>query len=112
MHVYNLVQPRNGKGKILSSYRDLVAWKKAIELVTEIYRVTAEFPKDKLYGLTNQLRRASVSIPSNIAEGQGHYSNADFRRYLRHARGSLAEVETQIIIAQNLSYISTDEAKL
>lgn len=94
----------------MPSYRDLIAWKKAIELVTEIYRTTAKFPKEELYALTAQLRRAAVSVPSNIAEGQAHYSNADFRRYLRHARGSLAEVETQITIAHNLNYISAENA--
>jgi len=95
----------------LAFYRDLIAWKKAIELVTEIYRVTAEFPKSELYGLTSQLRRAAVSVPSNIAEGRAHYSNADFRRFLRHARGSLAEVETQVLIARNLSYVPDEAAE-
>jgi len=91
------------------SYRDLIAWTKAMELVTEIYRVTHNFPKEELFGLTSQLRRAAVSIPSNIAEGKGRLSKGEFRQFLGNARGSLAEVETQIIIARNLSYL--DEAE-
>src|SRR5271165_4285467 len=85
-------------------YRDLLVWQKAIELVTDIYRVTREFPKDELYGLTSQLRRASVSIPSNIAEGQGRLTRGEFRQFLGHAKGSICEVETQLIIAHNLGY--------
>ena len=94
----------------LKFYKDLVAWQKAMDLVTEIYRVTLKFPKDELFGLTSQIRRAAVSIPSNIAEGQGHLSKGDFRRFLGHARGSLSELETQILIAQNLNYLTKDEA--
>jgi len=94
----------------LKFYKDLVAWQKAMDLITEIYRVTRKFPKDELFGLTSQLRRAAVSIPSNIAEGQGHLSKGDFRRFLGHARGSLSELETQILIAQNLNYLNKDEA--
>jgi four helix bundle protein len=82
-------------------YRDLVVWNKAMELVTEIYRVTHNFPKEELFGLMSQLRRAAVSIPSNIAEGKGRISKGEFRQFLGNARGSLAEVETQILIAQN-----------
>jgi four helix bundle protein len=92
----------------IKSYRDLLAWQKAMGLVTEIYHVTHKFPKDELFGLTSQLRRAAVSIPSNIAEGRGRSSLGEFRLFLGNAMGSLAEVETQIFIAQNLQYI--DEA--
>jgi four helix bundle protein len=95
------------------SYRDLVAWQKAIELVTFVYRLTAGFPKEELYGLTSQLRRAAVSIPSNIAEGQGRKSNAEFRHFLHNAAGSLMEVETQVTIARVLGYLSAqDETEL
>ncbi len=94
---------------MVQSYRDLVAWNKAMELVTEIYRVTHKFPKEELFGLTSQLRRAAVSIPSNIAEGKGRLSKGEFRQFLGNARGSLAEVETQILIAQNLSYLDESE---
>jgi four helix bundle protein len=87
------------------SYKDLVAWQKAMELVTATYRSTAGFPKEEQFGLTSQLRRAAVSIPSNIAEGQGRLSEKEFRYFLGQARGSLMEVETQLQIAQNLGYI-------
>jgi four helix bundle protein len=67
------------------SYRDLIAWRKAMELVTDIYRATKSFPRDELYGLTNQLRRAAVSVPSNIAEGQARFSQKEFHHFLSHA---------------------------
>jgi four helix bundle protein len=92
------------------SYRDLVSWQKAMDLVTETYRATARFPRDEIYGLTSQLRRAAVSIPSNIAEGQGRFGAAEFRHFLRQANGSLMELETQILIAERLDYITSDEA--
>ena len=93
------------------SYRDLIAWKKSMGFVSEVYRATQGFPLDELYGLTSQLRRAAVSVPSNIAEGQAHYSPREFHRFLGHARGSLVEIETQIMIAQDLAYLSADEAE-
>jgi four helix bundle protein len=91
------------------SYKDLIAWQKAMELVTATYRATASFPKDELFGLTSQLRRAAVSIPSNIAEGQGRLSEKEFRHFLGQARGSLMEVETQMQIAENLGYLSREQ---
>ena len=93
------------------SYRDLIAWRKAMDLVTEIYRVTQFFPRDELYGLTNQLRRAAVSVPSNIAEGQARFSRKEFHHFLSHARGSLVEIETQMTIAQNLGYLSPNQTQ-
>jgi four helix bundle protein len=93
------------------TYRDLVAWQRAMGLVTEVYRVTQGFPKTELYGLTAQLRRAAVSIPSNIAEGQARKSYADFQRCLRNARGSMVEVETQLLIARNLGYLEETAAR-
>ena len=87
------------------SYKDLVVWQKAMELVTAVYRATTSFPKDELFGSTSQLRRAAVSIPSNIAEGQGRLSEKEFRFFLGQARGSLMEVETQLQIAENLGYL-------
>ena len=89
----------------LQSYKELVVWQKGIEFVAEIYRSTRAFPKEELYGLTNQLRRAAVSIPSNIAEGQGRLSRGEFKQFLGHARGSLFEVESQLIMARMLGYL-------
>ena len=91
-------------------YMDLIGWQKAMDLVTEIYRLTKKIPKEEIFGLTSQLRRAAVSIPSNIAEGQGRLSKGEFRVFLGNARGSLSELETQIIITKNLEFISESEA--
>jgi len=91
------------------SYRDLVVWQKSMALVTEVYRHTERFPRAEAFGLTAQLRRAAVSIPSNIAEGQGRLSTGEFKQFLGHARGSLLELETQILIAQELGYLGTAE---
>jgi four helix bundle protein len=90
-------------------YKDLIAWQKAMDLVNAIYDATDSFPKRETYGLTDQIRRAAVSIP-NIAEGQAHYSNREFLHYLRHCRGSLAELETQVLIAQRRDYLSESQA--
>jgi len=92
------------------SYRDLVAWQKAMQLVTLVYRSTQMFPDGERYGLTNQLRRAAVSVPSNIAEGQARYSQKEFRHFLRQARGSLAEMEIQLLISRTLGYLSAKSA--
>ncbi len=93
------------------SYRDLIAWRKAMDLVTDIYLVTKAFPRNEQYGLTNQLRRAAVSVPSNIAEGQARFSRKEFHHFLSHARGSLVEVETQVTIAQNLGYLGPNQTR-
>jgi len=81
-----------------------------MQLVGAIYDATDSFPQHEIYGLTSQLRRAAVSIPSNIAEGQAHYTNREFIRFLRHSRGSLAEIETQLLIAQNRGYVPQGRA--
>ena len=86
-------------------YRELIVWQKAMDLVTQVYQLTRLFPREELYGLTNQIRRAAVSIPSNIAEGQARQSTAEFRNFLSIAQGSLAELDTQILIAVNLNYL-------
>jgi four helix bundle protein len=91
---------------VVKQYQDLIAWQKAIALVTEIYSASNNFPRDEVYGLTSQLRRAAVSIPSNIAEGQGRATSGEFIQFLCQARGSLFEVETQVIVAHNLKYLS------
>jgi four helix bundle protein len=88
------------------SYRDLIVWQKAMDLVEKVYRHTASFPKAEVFGLTNQMRRAAVSIPSNVAEGQGQGSTTSFLHFLALARGSLQELETQILIAGRLRYLS------
>lgn len=93
-----------------SSYKDLIAWQKGMQLVVAIYDATDGFPSHEQFGLISQLRRAVVSVPSNIAEGKAHYSNRDFVRFLRHARGSLAEIETQVLIAQQRQYLQLETA--
>ena len=82
--------------------KDLVVWQKAMDVVTEVYTLTDKFPKREVYSLTDQIRRAVVSVPSNIAEGQAHYNNREFLHFLRHSAGSLAELETQLRIAERL----------
>lgn len=93
------------------SFKDLVAWQKAMDLAQAIYTATETFPRHELYGLTSQIRRAAISVPSNIAEGQAHYSKPEFRHFLRHARGSLAELETQILLARRLNYLTEEAAQ-
>jgi four helix bundle protein len=93
----------------LSSFRDLRVWQQAMKLTIGIYRSTAEFPKHELYGLSQQIRPAAVSVPSNIAEGKGHRSNREFVHFLLHARGSLLELQTQLLIAEELQYLSKVE---
>lgn len=90
-------------------YQDLVAWQKAMDLVTNCYKFTEKFPNSEIYGLTNQLRRAAVSIPANIAEGQGRQSDAEFLRFLFIAYGSLTELETHIQIANRLNFCNQQE---
>jgi four helix bundle protein len=85
-----------------ASFKDLVVWQKAIQLSSEIYRLTASFPPSEQFGLTNQMRRASVSIASNIAEGNGRSTTGEYRLFLGHARGSNCELQTQLTIACNL----------
>lgn len=92
-----------------ASFRKLVAWQKAIILVKAIYQISASFPKEEVYGLTSQLKRAAVSIPSNIAEGSSRQSHVEFIRFINIARGSLAEVETQLEIAKELEFINLEE---
>ena len=93
----------------VETYRDLDVWKQTKDLVTEIYRITKAFPKDEQFGLTNQLRRAAVSIPSNIAEGCGRNHFKDSIQFFFVSRGSLYEIETQIIIAFDLGYLTESE---
>ena len=87
---------------MIESYKELIVWQKAIDLVVELYTLTEKFPKEDIYGLTSQMRRASVSIPSNIAEGRSRGSRREFRQFLLVAYGSGGELETQIEIAKRL----------
>jgi len=96
---------------VISSYRDLEVWKRAMTLVTDVYRTTQAFPKDEMYGLTSQVRRAASSIPANIAEGWGRNMTGEYVQFLRIARGSLLELETHIAIAENLGYISHEASR-
>ena len=97
--------------KTHSSFRDLRVWQEAMRLTAEIYQSTANFPKHEQYGLTQQIRRAAVSVPSNIAEGKGDYSDKEFVRFLLHARGSLLELQTQLLIAEDLVYLSKENSR-
>lgn len=92
-----------------SDYKDLKIWKKSMDLAKNIYTLTKQFPKEEMFGLTSQMRRCSVSIPSNIAEGHARNSNKDFIHFLKISLGSNAELETQAILSQNFEYISMDE---
>ncbi len=90
----------------MKTHKDLTVWNEAISLVTNIYKVTKSFPKDEQFGLTSQIRRASVSIASNIAEGAARTSKKEFKNFLSIALGSSSELETQVIISKNLNYIN------
>ena len=96
---------------MVKSYKELIVWQKAMDLVEEVYRLIKAFPKEEIYALINQVRRAVVSIPSNIAEGQARQSKAEFLNFLSIAQGSLAEVETQLLLAIRLSYLSESETQ-
>ena len=96
----------------MKAHHKLDVWQRAIDFVIKIYKVTDEFPKEEIYGLTSQMRRAAVSIPSNIAEGAARGSKAEFRKFLAIAQGSISELETQIIISSRLRFCGTHEALL
>jgi four helix bundle protein len=90
----------------VKNYQELIVWQKAMDLVEDVYKSSKDFPREEIYALTSQIRRAAVSIPSNIAEGQGRRTTLDFLRHLSIAYGSLREVETQILIARRLGYVA------
>ncbi|HTD54325.1 MAG TPA: four helix bundle protein [Silvibacterium sp.] len=92
-------------------FRDLLVWQKGMQLARAVYTKTTGFPKSELFGITNQMRRASLSVPSNIAEGHGRLSDGSLRVFLGQARGSLYELETQIELACDLEYLQTKDAK-
>jgi len=93
-----------------SAFSDLRVWQSAMELALQIYRETSNFPRSETYGLTQQMRRAAVSVPSNIAEGKGRRTNKDFSQFLFQARGSLLELQTQTTIAKRLGYLGEEQA--
>jgi four helix bundle protein len=95
----------------VQSYRDLIAWQKAIDFAEAVHRATRAFPREEMFGLTSQLRRATVSIASNIAEGQGRGTTRDFVHFLRTSHGSMQEAETQIILAERFGYITSETAR-
>ena len=93
----------------MSNFRKLIIWQKAMNLVTKTYNSTKKFPKEEIFGLTSQIRRCSISIPSNIAEGYGRKSNKEYLRFLNISIGSLFELQTQLEIAKNIEYLTDDE---
>lgn len=93
----------------MANFKDLLVWQKTIDFVTEIYKATETFPNNEFYGLISQIRRASVSIPSNIAEGNSRRSKLDYLQFLKISRGSCAEVETQLIISKNLKFLNEED---
>ena len=94
----------------LKSYKELLVWQKSMNMVTQIYDLTKTFPEEEKFGLISQMRRCSVSIPSNIAEGWGRLSRKNYIQFLRISRGSLYELETQILITKQLNYINDSES--
>jgi four helix bundle protein len=91
------------------NYRDLVVWQRAVEFVAEIYRISAGFPPEERFGLTAQIRRASVSVAANIAEGSGRSTSRDLMNFLSYARGSLKEAESMVFVAQRLGFVRTED---
>jgi four helix bundle protein len=96
---------------VAQHFKDLVVWQKAMDLVVLVYQLSDGFPRRELYSLTDQIRRAAVSVPSNIAEGQAHFNKGEFVHFLRHSPGSLAELETQLLLAHRLEYLSAMQAQ-
>ena len=94
---------------MVKTFKDLVVWQEAMNLVDMIYLQTRTFPKEELYGLTSQVRRAAISIPANIAEGNGRKSRKEYLQFLSIANGSMAELETQILIAERLNFLTKEQ---
>ena|SRR3989344_1828531 len=95
----------------MNSYKELTVWQKAVELTIDIYRITTDYPKSELYGLVQQTRRSAVSIPSNVAEGWARKHRQEYLQFLNVAIGSAAELETQIVIAKKLKFLSDEDSK-
>jgi four helix bundle protein len=92
-----------------NGFRDLVVWQKSMQLAVEVYKLTKDFPREEIYGLTSQIRRAAISVPSNIAEGQGRLNAKESRQFIGVARGSTYELQTQLELAQSLGFASSDQ---
>jgi four helix bundle protein len=101
----------SGNPERIQSHRDLIAWQRAMDLVVAVYQVSKAYPKEELYGLTSQTRRAAASIPANIAEGQGRRSKGEFRQFLGNARGSLLELDTHLELAARLGFLAETERR-
>ncbi len=106
------IQGFKGSSEMLKNYKELKVWQKSYKLCLEIYRITAKFPKEERYGLTSQIRRSVVSIPSNIAEGYGRKTTPEYIRFLYIAYGSNCELETQILLSGDLDYIETGKLEI
>jgi four helix bundle protein len=100
-----MAQRAGSETKPVADHRDLHAWQEAMNLVTNVYNLTRAFPREETFGLRSQMRQAAVSVPSNIAEGAGRGTTRELRQFLLIARGSLSELETQVIVAKNLGYV-------
>ena len=94
--------------KTAGNFKDLIAWQKAMQVTSLIYQVTDKFPAEEKFGLVSQMRRAAVSIPSNIAEGQARHTTGEFIQFISHAEGSVAELETQLLLSINLGFLKAD----
>jgi four helix bundle protein len=94
---------------MINSYKDLLVWQRGMELVETVYRITSKLPATEQFGLTSQLRRGAVSVPSNIAEGYGRQATGEYRHHLLISRGSLLELETQLLLCQRLNYLPEEE---
>jgi four helix bundle protein len=103
----NTISRNNGA----QSYRDLLVWQKSMALAKEIYKITSGLPAEEKFGLISQMRRAAVSVPSNIAEGQARNTTGEFVQFISHAEGSLAELDTQLTLAVELNFLSSERAK-
>ena len=100
-----------GRGKPAQSYRDLLVWQKSMALAKDIYKITTGFPSEEKFGLISQMRRAAVSVPSNLAEGQARNTTGEFVQFISHAEGSLAELDTQLTLAVELNFLSAERAE-
>ena len=95
--------------ELIKSYRDLIVWQKSVDLCVDAYRLAKKLPKEELYALSDQIRRAAVSVPSNIAEGHARHSRKDFAHFLTTAQGSIAEMETQLHLAVRMAMLAEEE---